>query len=160
MAGCLCPLNPTKRTFPCCFALVRVFENTVARIDQFWVIVVNDLVDLPDIEVIGLSRLSGASSMRIRSFPIRMRGDGAHDDDVVSFSFDANAKLLFAEAFVKLPGIVEDIDAVVDGFGDHVVHLSLIRNSAEMEAADAHDGAFEAGPAERASLRLEAAEGS
>jgi hypothetical protein len=36
---------------------------------------------------------------------------------------------------VKLPGVVEDVDAVVDGFGNHIVRLSLISNGAEMEAA-------------------------
>jgi hypothetical protein len=38
-------------------------------------------------------------------------------DNVVSFALEGDAELFFAEAFMKLPGIVEDIDAVVDGFG-------------------------------------------
>jgi len=46
---------------------------------------------------------------------------------------------LFAKASVKLPGIVEDVDAVIDGFGNHIVHLSLISNGTEMEAAQTQD---------------------
>ena len=61
--------------------------------------------------------------------------------------------LLFAETPVKFPGIVEDVDAVVDGFGNHIVHLSLIRNGAEMEAAAYPvDGTFEAGTTQRIRL--------
>jgi hypothetical protein len=75
-----------------------------------------------------------------RNVPIgAMRADGAHDDDVISFAFEGGAKLLFAESLAKLPGVVEDVDAVVDGFGDHIVHLSLISNGAEMEAAHSQD---------------------
>ena len=136
------------------------FENTIARVDQFGVIVVDDLVNLPDVEMIGLQtgkrRIQHAHGNVLIG---AVGGDCAHDDDFVSFALERDAKLLFAEASVKLPCIVEDVDAVVDGFGNHVVHLSLISNGAEMEAAQSQDGTLEAGMTQRTLLRLEAAEG-
>lgn len=132
------------------------FENTVVRVDQLGVIVEDDLVNLPDIEMIGLQPVERCLQHAHRSFWTRVRGEGAHHDDVVSFAFEGDAELLFAEAFVKLPGIVEDVDAVVDGFANHIVHLSLVRNGAEMEAAHAEDGTLEAGTPKRTLLRREA----
>ena len=141
-------------------SLGKGLENTVARVDQFGVIVVDNLVNLPDIEMIGLQtvqrRIQHAHGGVLTG---AMGADGAHDDDFFSFAFEGEAKLLFTETTVKHPGIVEDIDAVVDGFGNHIVHLSLIRDGAEMEAAHTQDGTFEAGPTQRALLRLEATEG-
>src|SRR6202022_15112 len=135
------------------------FENTIVPVDQFGVIVVDDLVNLPDIEMISLQTGKRRIQHAHRNVLIgAMRADGAHDDDVISFAFEGYAKLLFAEASVKLPGIVEDVDAVVDGFGNHIVHLGLISDGAEMEAPHAQDGTFEAGRTQRTLLRLEAAE--
>ena len=116
------------------------FENTVVRVDQVGIIVVDDLVNLPDIEMIRLQTGKGCIEHAHRNVLTgAMRADGAHDDDVVSFAFEGDAKLLFAKAPVKLPGVVEDVDAVVDGLGYHIVHLRLISNSAEMEAAHTQD---------------------
>jgi hypothetical protein len=86
-----------------------------------------------------------------------MRADRAHDDDAVSFAFKGNAELFFAEASVKLPRIVENVNSMVDGFGDHIVHLRLISYGAEMEAAHAQDGTFKAGATQRTLLHLETA---
>ena len=120
-----------------CFG--KGFENTIVRVDQFGVIVVDDLVNLPDIEMIGLQPVQRCLQHTHRSFPITVRAGGAHDDNVLSHALESEAKLLFAEASVKLPGIVEDVDAMVDGFGNHTVHFSLIGNGAEMKAAHAQD---------------------
>ena len=134
-------------------------ENAIARIDQPGVIVVDDLVNLPDIQMIGMQTGKRRIEHAHRNVLIgTMRTDGAHHDDFVSFALEGDAKLLFAEASMKLPGIVKDVDAVVDGFGNDIVHLSLISNGAEMEAPHAQDGTFKAGATQRTFLRLEAAE--
>jgi hypothetical protein len=88
-----------------------------------------------------------------------MRGDGAHHDDFVSFAFEGDAKLLFAESSMKLPGIIENVDAVIDRFGNHIVHLSLISHGAQMEATHPQDGTFKARAPQRTLLRLEATQG-
>jgi hypothetical protein len=88
-----------------------------------------------------------------------MRTDGTHHDDLISFALEGDTKLLFAEPSVKLPRIVEDVDAVVDGLGNHIIHLSLIGNGAEMEATHTQDGTFKASPTQRTPLRLEAPKG-
>jgi PAS domain S-box-containing protein len=85
------------------------FENTVVRVDQLGVIVEDDLVNLPDIEMIGLQPVERCLQHAHRSFWTRVRGEGAHHDDIVSFAFEGDAELLFAEAFVKLPGTVQDL---------------------------------------------------
>jgi hypothetical protein len=135
-------------------------ENTVTRVDHLGVIVVDDLMNLPDVQMIGLQtgkrRIQHAHCSVLVA---AMRTDGAHHDDFVSFAFESDSKLLFAEASMKLPGIVENVDPVVDGFGNHIVHLSLISNGAEMEAAHAQDGALKAGATQWTPLRLEAAQG-
>src|SRR6202044_1560170 len=128
---------------------------------QRGVIVVDDLMNLPDVEVIGAQTGKRRIQHAHRNVLIgTMRTDGAHHDDFVSFAFEGDAKLLFAEASMKLPCIVEDVDAVVDGFGNHSIHLGLISNGAEMEATHAQDGTFKAGATQRTFLRLEAAQGS
>jgi hypothetical protein len=43
---------------------------------------------------------------------------------------------------------------VIDGFGNHIVHLSLISNGAEMETAHAQDGTYKAGATQRTFWRL------
>jgi hypothetical protein len=71
-----------------------------------------------------------------------MREDAAHNDDAVSSASEGNAKALFAEPIKIFPGIVEDVDAMVRRFGDHIVDFTLISNGGEMEAARAQDRAF------------------
>jgi len=158
--GVLVSVEAHETDLPLLLCPGKGLENTFARVDQFGVIVVDNLVNLPDIEMIGLQTGQRRIQHAHRNVLIgAMRADGAHDDDFVSFAFKGDAKLLFAEASVKLPGIVEDVDAVVDGFGNHIVHLSLIGNGAEMETANAQDGTFKACTTQKTLLRLEAAEG-
>jgi hypothetical protein len=47
--------------------------------------------------------------------------------------------------FEIFPGIVEDVDAMVRRFGNHIVDFSLICDGGEMEAAHAQDRTFQAG---------------
>jgi hypothetical protein len=117
-------------------------------------------MNLPDVEMIGVQtgkrRIQHAHRNVLTG---TMRTDGAHHDDFVSFAFEGDAKLLFAEASMKLPGIVENVDAVVDGFRNHIVHLSLVSDGAEMKTAHAQDGTFKAGATQRTLFHLEAAQG-
>ena len=118
---------------------------------------VDDLMNLPDVEMIGLQTGKRRIQHAHRNVLIgTMRTDGAHHDNFVSFALEGDAKPLFAQTSMKLPGIVENVDSVVDGLGNHIVHLTLINNSAEMEAAHAQDGTFKAGATQRAFLHLEA----
>jgi hypothetical protein len=48
---------------------------------------------------------------------------------------------------------------VIDSLRNHIVHLGLISDGAEMEATHAQDGTFKAGITQRTFLRNEAAHG-
>jgi hypothetical protein len=69
----------------------------------------------------------------------------------------SDAQPLFAQPIERFPGIVEDVDAMVDGFGNHIVDFSLICNSGEMKAAHAQYRTFQAGLAQRTLWRVEVA---
>jgi hypothetical protein len=157
----LVPIESHEADLPLLPCVRKCCENTIVRVDQFGVVVVDDLVDLPDVQMIGLQtgkrRIQHAHGNILIG---TMRTGGTHHDDFFSSAFESDTKLLFAEASVKLPGIVENVDAVVDGFGNHIVHLSLVSNGAEMEAPHTQDGTFKAGATQRALLRLEAAHGA
>ena len=48
------PVKPTKRTLPCCLASGERFEHAVRLVGKFGIVVVDDIVYLPNVEVIGL----------------------------------------------------------------------------------------------------------
>ena len=54
MLGFLWPVKPMKRTLPCFFGFERGFGGAVGSEDHFGIVVVDDFVDLPEIEMIGL----------------------------------------------------------------------------------------------------------
>jgi hypothetical protein len=103
-------------------------------------------VNLPDIEMVGLEPHKRFLRHAHRDILFAaMRADAAHNDDTVSSSSESDAKPLFAEPIEIFPGIVEDVDAMVRRFGNHIVDFSLICNGGEMEATHAQDRTFQAG---------------
>jgi hypothetical protein len=53
-----------------------------------------------------------------------------HNDRLIAFAFERSSQPLFAHAFVIFPGIVEEVDAVVQRLRNHVVHFTLSRRRA------------------------------
>src|SRR5258708_2871618 len=155
----LVPVEADEAHLALLLRLGKGFENAIGPVNQFRIIVVDDLVNLPHIEVIGLQtnkrRFQHAHGKVLLA---AMRADAAHNDGLVSPSLESNAKTLFTETAEIFPCIVKDVDAVVDRSGNHVVDFSLISDGGKMEAAHAQNRTFQAGLAQGTLWRLEAAD--
>ena len=83
-------------------------------------------MDLPHVEVVGLEALEGFFELLHGDvFFAAVGADLGHDDGLVAFAFEGVPTTFFALAFVVLPGVIEEVDAVVEGLGDHVVDFVL-----------------------------------
>ena len=67
---------------------------------------------------------------------------------LVALALEGDAEALFAQRLVILPGVIEEVDAVIERLGDHVIDDVLAGGGAEMIAAHAEDGDLEAGAAQ------------
>ena len=146
--------------FALLFRLSKSFEDAIGRVDELGIVAVDHFVNLPNIEVVGLEaykRLLEHSHGNILF--AAMRADAAYKDDTVSLSFESYPKPFLAEPIEIFPGIVEDVDAMVHGFGDHIIDFRLVPGRGEMEAAHAQDRTLQPGLAKRTFWSLEVAEG-
>jgi hypothetical protein len=68
-----------------------------------------------------------------------------HHDRLIALALERCPHALLAHALVVLPGVVKEVDAVVEGLRDHGVDLFLSGYRAEVIAAQADDRHLQAG---------------
>jgi hypothetical protein len=119
------------------------FGNTVGREYQIRVVVVDHLVNLPEVEMIGLKTSKRFFEHPQGDFSIAaVSADFRHQKDLIAPPFQSFAHALFAEPVVVFPGIVEKRHAVVDGFGDNLIGGLVGFGGAQMIAAQSHGRNF------------------
>ena len=92
------------------------FGGAAGGEDQFGIVVVDDFVDLPEIEMIGLQAAQGFfEHLHGDVFVAAVGADFGHEEGLVAFAFQGDAEFFFADAVVVFPGVVEEVDAGVDG---------------------------------------------
>ena len=86
------------------------------REDQVRIVVVDHFVDLPHVEMIGLQAAQRLLQLlHGHIFAAAVRADLGHQDGAVALALQRLAQPLLALAVVVIPGVVEEVDAGVDG---------------------------------------------
>ena len=128
IAGLLCPVKPMKRTLPSLFRLQHRLRGAAGGEDAIRVVGPGHLVDLPEIEVVGLQPAQALLQLDHR---VRRRAVvGAvlgHQEDLVAVAIlrQRHAHAPLRLVVVVLPGVVHEGDAVVDGGVDEADGLRL-----------------------------------
>lgn len=68
-----------------------------------------------------------------------MRADLRHHDGLFSPTFQRRTDKFLAETLVIFPRVVEEVDSMVECFGDHVVDIFLNANGAQMISTHSQD---------------------
>ena len=116
ISGCLWPVNPRKRTLPCSLAFSAYSRAPPRLEDPLGVVVVVDLVELPEVEVIGLEPAQAVLEVRLGVLGGAAAALG-HEEDLVAPAplRDRLAHPVLGLAVHVVPGIVEERDPFVDG---------------------------------------------
>ena len=131
-------------------------QNTIRRIALFRIVVVHNFVHLPHIQVICLQASEGLlQHPHGNIFLAAMGADFSHQDCSIAFALERATEAFFAGALVVLPRVVEEVDSMVQGFCDHVVHFRLSCHGTEVVATNAEYGHLKAGLAHGTLRRLE-----
>jgi hypothetical protein len=115
-------------------------QHSVGVVCLVGIVIVNDLVDLPHVEVVGLE--AGERLLKHLHGNILLAAmctNLGHDDRLVAFTLECGAHPLFAHAPVILPRVVKEVDAVIDCLGDHLVDFQLTGGGTEVIAAHSDD---------------------
>ena len=114
------------------------------------VVVVDALVDLPQVEVVGLQSLQRLVELPQGDLLVAAVGaDLGHQEDLVAPTLEGLAHPLLALAVVVLPGVVEEVDAGIDRLVDDGDGFLEGRGVAQAVAAQPDDGDRLLGPPER-----------
>ena len=137
--------------FALLLCLIESFNGAAGREDSVRVVIVDDFVDLPDVQMIRAQSYERLFELAHGDFFIAAVGaELGHQDDFVAAAHERFAHALFAEALMVFPGVVEEVDAAIDGFVDDARAGGVVFGGADVIAADADDGGLQAGLAERA----------
>ena len=132
------------------FGFVQRLDHAALGKVALGVVVVDALVDLPQVEMVGLQTLERlvelAHGYRLVA---AVRAHLGHEEDPVAPAFESLAHPVFTLAVVVFPGIIEEIHARVDRLVDDGDGFLQGRGTAQAVAADADDGKRLLGPAER-----------
>jgi hypothetical protein len=110
---------------------------------------------LPKIEVIRLqSRQRFFQHPHCQLLGAAVGAEFSHQKCLVALSFQRVAQPLLAATIVIFPGIVEEIDAGIDGSVDNSSGFILRVGGTEMKAADSDDGDGNSGFAEQSAGNL------
>ena len=136
---------------PCCFARSSASTTPPAREVTLGIVVVDALVNLPEVEIIGPQPPQRLLELPHRDFRVAaVRADLRHQEDRVAAIVDRATHPLFALAFVIFPGVVEKVDARVDRGVDDPHRLGHRLRLSEVISAEADDGDEVGMPSERA----------
>jgi hypothetical protein len=142
------PDEPDLALLPCAIeGLDRAARREVPR----RLVVEDHLVDLPEIQVIGLQaaqRLFQLFHGRARVAPVH--AGLRHQKDLVAAAGEGLAHPCFAHALVVVPGVVHERDAAVDSGMDEPSRLPLRFRQPQMPAAQCQDRNRDSGAPERA----------
>ena len=98
------------------FGLVQRLDHAALGKVPLGVVVVDALVDLPQVEVVGLQALQRLFELPQAHLLVAAVGaDLGHQEDLVAPPLESLAHPLLALAVVVLPGVVEEVHAGVDG---------------------------------------------
>ncbi len=130
---------------------IEGFDHATAREVLRRLVVEDDLVDLPEVEIVGLQAPQRVFELPHRDLGVApVRADLRHEEDLVATIDDRPAHALLAEPVVVVPGVVEEGDARADG-GVHQAHGRLVRlRHAQVPAAQTDARHALSGAAERA----------
>ena len=107
--------------------------------DPLGVVVVVDLVELPEVEVVHLEAAEAVIELGAGGFGVAST-DLGHKEDVVAATLDGAAVALLADAVAVVPGGVEEGNAGVDGGGDDAGGFIVgDRRTGEVAAAETDD---------------------
>ena len=99
--------------------MVQGFDHSAGGEVQIGIVVVDDFVNLPQIEMIGLETFQRFFELpHGHLFIAAMRADLGHQKHFVAFAGQRLAHPFLAAMVVVFPGVVEEVDAGVDGFVD------------------------------------------
>lgn len=129
--------------------LEQGFGGAAGGEDELGVVEIDDLVDLPDIEVIGLQTAEGIlEHAHGHGLAPAVGADLGHEHGLVAPAFQRGAEARLAFAVVIFPGVVEEIDAGLEGLMDDLFRDFRVGRGAEMKSAQAESGDLQAGFAE------------
>ena len=148
MVGFLCPVKPTKRTLPCLLGCSQRLQHAIRLVGLLRIVVVDHLVNLPNVQVIRLKPGKRLLQHLHRYVLLpAVRAHLGHHDRLVALSFERCAHPFLAHALVILPGVIEEVDAVVHGLGNHVVDDLLTRSCSQVVSTHPQDRDLEPGAA-------------
>src|SRR5438552_12811020 len=125
-------------------------DDTAAGEVQLRVVLVDDLVDLPEVEMIRSQPRQRVVELTHRDLPVAaVRTHLGHQEDLVAPALQRVPQPLLAPAVVVLPGVVEECQARVDRLVDEGDRVRQRGHGAEVIAAEPEDRDALARAAER-----------
>ncbi len=132
-------------------------EDAIWLVALLWIVVVDDLVDLPDGERIGLEAGQGFLEHARGHVPGPAVGaDLGHDDGLAATAFEGGCRRARRSCRRGTPRVLsKEVDAIVESLGDHLIDFGLLCGVAEMVATHADVGDLEASRTEGTPADLE-----
>jgi hypothetical protein len=128
-----------KADFALLLGVGESLGDTARGEDEFRVVIVDNLVNLPDIKMIGFQAAQGVFQLTHGDILAATVGaDLGHDDHLIALAFERLADADLAVAVVIFPGVVEKIHAGIDGERNDLIHFLLVFGAAQVEAAQTH----------------------
>jgi hypothetical protein len=127
-----------KTDFALFFGLEQRFPNAVRGEVQFWIVKVDTLVNLPQVQMVRAQALERFFQLLHRYLFVTPVGTHfGHQEDFVAAALQGAAHPVFAPMIVVFPGIVAEVDPGIHGFVDDGDGFFQRTRRAEIEAAEA-----------------------
>ena len=136
-------MKPRKRILPLFLGLEGVFDRAPFVKDPVRVVVVDDLVELPEVEMIGSQPAEAVFQVRLGVLGGSAAALGHEENLVTAIPLrDRLSHPFFGAAVVVVPGVVEERDSLIDGALDETDAVVFVGMDAAVVApqSDHRDG--------------------